>query len=201
MGDPGRDEAGVTLVEVLVAMSAFAIVLAVFLNAVRIMTSSMSRVSAVTAATTQSRAAADVLGRQLGYASAANLPVWSAGTGSWYFEFESDAVLAGADSRCTQWRYQSATDLLQYRSWSVVMLAPTSWTTVTGSVVNDPVTRPPFTLLASDGGFSIMRVVVDLQLRSAVGALVESQGQYTMRNSLEAPIPTTTTVCTQLGRP
>jgi hypothetical protein len=199
--DTGRDDAGVTLVEMIVAMSAFALVLLVFINAVRIMTSAMSRVSAVTAATTQSRAAADVLGRQLGYASAANLPFWSAATGSWYFEFESDAVQSGTDSRCTQWRYQTATDLLQYRSWSVVTLAPTSWMTVAGSVVNDPVTRPPFTLLPSDGGFSIMRVVVDLQLRSAVGALVESQGQYTMRNSLEAPVPTTNTVCTQLGRP
>jgi hypothetical protein len=197
----GRDDAGVTLVEMIVAMSAFALVILVFMNAVRIMTSSMSRVSAVTAATTQSRAAADVLGRQLGYASAANLPFWSSATNSWYFEFESDAVLAGTDSRCTQWRYQTDTDLLQYRSWSVVTLAPTSWTTVAGSVVNDPVARPPFTLLPSDGGFSVLRVVVDLQLRSAVGALVESQGQYAMRNSLEAPVPTTTTVCTQLGRP
>src|SRR2546430_2382624 len=132
MVDTGHDDAGVTLVEVIVAMSAFALVILVFMNAVRIMTSSMSRVSAVTAATTQSRAAADVLSRQLGYASAANLPFWSSGTASWYFEFESDAVLAGADSRCTQWRYQTVTDLLQYRSWSVVTLAPTSWTTVAG---------------------------------------------------------------------
>jgi hypothetical protein len=46
-----------------------------------------------------------------------------------------------------------------------------------------------------------MRVAVNLQLRSTVGALVPSQAQYTMRNSLEAPVPTTSTVCTQLGRP
>jgi hypothetical protein len=196
-----RDDAGVTLLEVLFAMSAFAVVLVVFVSAVRIMTASMTRVSSVITATTQSRAAADVLGRQLGYASAANLPVYSAATASWYFEFQSDAVKAGDDTRCTQWRYQTSSDLLQYRTWSTVTLAPTSWTTVAGSVVNDPVTEPPFTLLPSDAGFSVMRVAVNLELRSAVGALVESQGQYVMRNSLEAPVPTTNTVCTQLGRP
>jgi type II secretory pathway pseudopilin PulG len=196
-----RDDAGVTLLEVLFAMSAFAVVLAVFVSAVRIMTASMTRVSSVIAATTQSRAAADVLGRQLGYASAANLPVYSAGSASWYFEFQSDEVKAGDDTRCTQWRYQTASDLLQYRNWSTVTLAPTSWTTVAGSVVNDPVTQPPFTLIASDSGFSVMRVAVNLELRSTVGALVQSQGQYVMRNSLEAPVPTTNTVCTQLGRP
>jgi hypothetical protein len=199
--DIRRDDAGVTLLEVLFAMSAFAVVLAVFVSAVRIMTASMTRVSSVIAATTQSRAAADVLGRQLGYASAANLPVYSTATASWYFEFQSDAVKAGDDTRCTQWRYQTASDLLQYRTWSTVTLTPTSWTTVAGTVVNDPVTQPPFTLLPSDAGFSVMRVAVNLQLSTAVGALVQSQGQYVMRNSLEAPVPTTSTVCTQLGRP
>jgi type II secretory pathway pseudopilin PulG len=199
--DTRNDDAGVTLIEVIFAMTAFAVVLAVFVGAVRIMTTSMTRVSSVMAATTKTRAAADVLGRQLGYASAANLPVYSAGTASWYFEFESDAVKAGDDARCTQWRYQTGTHLLQYRTWSVVTLVPTSWTTVADSVVNDAVTQPPFTLLASDAGFSVMRVAVDLQLRSSVGVPVQSQGQYTMRNSLEAPVPTTSTVCTQVGRP
>jgi hypothetical protein len=45
-----------------------------------------------------------------------------------------------------------------------------------------------------------MRVAVNLQLRNA-GVLVQSQGQYTMRNSLDAAVPTASTVCTQLGRP
>jgi hypothetical protein len=83
----------------------------------------------------------------------------------------------------------------------VVTLAPTAWPPVADTVVNDPATQPPFTLLPSDSGFSIMRVAVNLQLRSSVGALVQNQGLYTMRNTLEAPVPTTSTVCTQLGRP
>jgi hypothetical protein len=193
-------DAGVTVVELLVAMSAFAVVLAVFLDAVHVMTTSMSRVAATARSGTQSRAVADVLGRQLGYASAANLPFYDTGTATWYLEFESDTVRAGDDSRCTQWRYQSSSHLLQYRSWSVVTLAATSWTTVSDALVNDPVTEPPFSLLLSDAGFSVMRVAVNLRL-DAGDTEVQSHGQYTLRNSLEAPVPTTSTVCTQLGRP
>ncbi len=191
-------DGGFSLVEITVAMAVFAVVLLVFVDAVRVMTTSLMRVSAATTSATQTRAAADVLGRQLGYASAANLPV--AANGNWYFEFESDAVKAGADRQCTQWRYQTSSGLLQYRTWSVVTLVSSSWTTVAKSVVNDPVTQQPFTLLASDAGFSVMRVAVNLQLRNA-GVLVQSQGQYTMRNSLDAAVPTASTVCTQLGRP
>jgi prepilin-type N-terminal cleavage/methylation domain-containing protein len=198
--DRRHEDSGVTLIEVLAAMAAFAVVLLVFMDAVRVMTTSLSRVSTVTVSATQTRAATDVLGRQLGYASSANLPYYDSSSGNWYFEFESDAVKAGDDSRCTQWRYRSSSHSLEYRSWSVVTLAAGPWTTVTGSLVNDPVTQPPFTLLPSDAGFSVMRVVVDLRL-AAAGTVVESQGQYTLRNSLEAPVPTTSTVCTQLGRP
>ena len=195
-----REDDGITLMEVLVAMSLFTLVLVVFVDAVRIMTGSLSRVSATSASVTQSRAAADVLGRQLAYASAANLPYYDSARSTWYFEFESDATKAGSDSSCTQWRYQSS-GLLQYRTWSVVTLLATGWTTVTSTLANDPATQPPFTLLPSDTGFSVMRVGVDLRVRTAAGNLVQNQGQYTLRNSLEAPVPTTSTVCTQLGRP
>ena len=200
---PGRNarraDDGVTLLEVVAAMAVFSIVLLVFFQAVRAMTSSMTRVSVVSDSVTRSRTASDVLARQLGYASAANLPVTNNGTA--YFEFESDAVKAGADSQCTQWRYQSSTGLLQYRTWSEVTLASSGWTTVASSMVNNPVTQPPFTLLGSDAGFSVMRVAVDLRFSTSVGAVVQTQGQYTMRNSLDAPVPATSTVCTQLGRP
>jgi hypothetical protein len=68
-------------------------------------------------------------------------------------------------------------------------------------MVNDPVTQQPFTLLGRNADFSAMRVSVDLRLSTAVGAVVQTQAQYTMGNSLDAPVPTTSTVCTQEGRP
>src|SRR5205085_1351765 len=128
----------------------FAIVLAVFINTLRIMASTTSRVYASTTATTDGRQVLDVLSRQLGFASAANLPV-QVGQ-NWYLEFESDAVNAGSDPQCTQWRYQNSTGLVQYRSWSTVTLLGSTWSTAARSIVNDPTTQPPFTLLPNDTG-------------------------------------------------
>jgi hypothetical protein len=194
-----RDDGGYTLIELAAAMGVFTIVLAVFINTLRVMASTTSRVYASTTAATDGRQALDVLSRQLGFASAANLPVRSGQ--NWYLEFESDAVKAGNDSLCTQWRYQNSTGLLQYRTWSTVTLTASAWSTTARSMVNDPTTQPPFTLLASDAGFRVMRVAVGLRLTTSVGTIMQSQGQFTLRNSLDAPVPTTTTVCTQLGRP
>jgi hypothetical protein len=194
-----RGEAGSTIVELAAAMGVFAIVLVVFVNTLRIMASTTSRVYASTTAATDGRQALDVLSRQLGFASAANLPV-QVGQ-NWYLEFESDAVKAGSDPQCTQWRYQPSTALLQYRTWSTVTLVASSWLTAARSMVNDSTTQPPFTLLPSDAGFRVMRVAVDLRLKTSVGPIMQSQGQFTLRNSTDAPVPTTSTVCTQLGRP
>jgi type II secretory pathway pseudopilin PulG len=194
-----HDEAGTTIVELAVAMGVFAIVLVVFINTLRIMATTTSRVYASTTATTDARQALDVLSRQLGFASAANTPV-QVGQ-NWYLEFESDAVKAGSDPQCTQWRYQPSTTLLQYRTWSTVTVLASSWVTAARSMVNDPATQPPLTLLPTDAGFRVMRVMADLRLRTSVGTIVQSQGQFTLRNSLDAPVPTASAVCTQLGRP
>jgi hypothetical protein len=180
-------------------MTMFSIVLIVFLGTLRTMASTTARVFASTTATADGRQALDVLSRQLGFASAANLPVQSGQ--NWYLEFESDAVKAGGDPQCTQWRYQPSTALLQYRTWSTVTLAASSWITVARSVVNDPTTQQPFTLLATDTGFTVTRAALDLRLKTSVGTIMQTQGQFTLRNSVGAPAPTTSTVCTQLGRP
>ncbi len=199
-GRRGRaDDAGLGLVEVVVAMAAFSVVLAVFVRAVGIMTSTTARVRTTADAVTDARAATDLLERQLTPASATNTAVAVAGT--WYLEFATDAVSAGTDRRCTQWRYRAAAGLLQYRTWSTVTLAPTDWTTVSDVVVNDPVTQPPFTVLPSDGSFTLPRVAVDLRLQGPGGSVVQAQGQYTLRNSLDAPPPGPDTVCRQLVRP
>jgi hypothetical protein len=173
--------------------------LAVFVRTVSLMTSTTSRVLTTGDAVTDGRAASDALGRQVATASATNTPVLAGG--NWYLEFSIDAVKAGNDQQCTQWRYQPSTRLLQYRTWSTVTLVATPWTTVSDALVNDVGSQPPFTVYPSDSGFALPRVAVDLRLATAVGSVVQIQGQYTLRNSIDAAPPSPTTVCTQLGRP
>jgi type II secretory pathway pseudopilin PulG len=194
-----HDDAGFTLVDSLVAMIVLGVLLAAFVRTVSLMTSTTTRVLSTGDAATEGRAASDALGRQLTTATATNTPVLSGG--NWYLEFSTDVVKAGNDQQCTQWRYQPGGRLLQYRTWSSVTLAPTPWTTVSRAVVNDVTTQPPFTVYPSDSGFTLPRVAVDLRMATTVGSVVQTQGQYTLRNSTDAPPPSPSTVCTQLGRP
>lgn len=194
-----RDDGGFTLVETGVAMVVLGIVLAVFVRAVGLMTSVTARVTTTGTAVTQARAATDALGRQLTTATATNTPVYV--NGNWYLEFSTDSVGAGADRQCTQWRYRPAVGLLDYRTWSTVSLTPSAWLTVSSALANDPTTQPPFTVYPSDSSFLLERVAVDLRQRTSVGNLVQIQGQYTLRNSLDASPPGPSTVCTDLGRP
>ncbi len=192
-------DAGYSVIEVVLAMSVLAVAIGVFATSLRVMTTATSRVATVADTSTSARRAGDLLGRQLGSASAANTPV-RAGT-DWYLEFATDAVRAGAEPQCTQWRYRQSTGLLQYRTWGTVGLTSTGWLPAASSVVNDPLTQPPFTLYPADAGFKVMRVLVDLRVQPPGGPALQSQGQFTLRNSLDAPVPTASTVCTQLGRP
>lgn len=194
-----RDDAGFTVVEVVLAMGVLAVAVAVFATALRVMTTATSRVATAADASTAARRAGDLLGRQLGVASAANTPVRSGA--SWYLEFATDAVKAEAEPQCTQWRYQQTTGLLQFRTWGTVTLTTAGWVPAASSVVNEPSTQPPFTLYPPDAGFKVTRVLVDLRVQPPRGSVLQSQGQYTLRNSLDAPVPTASTVCTQLGRP
>jgi type II secretory pathway pseudopilin PulG len=192
------DDAGTTLIEILVAMIVLSMLLAVFVRAVGLMTSTTTRVTTTAEVVTEGRAASDLLGRQLATASATNTPVLTGG--KWYLEFSTDQVKAGTDRQCTQWRYTPSTRTLEYRTWSVVTLVATGWWRVSDAVVNTTA-QPPFSVYPSDSTFMLPRVAVDLRLATTVGSVVQTQGQYTLRNSLDAPPPTASTVCTQLGRP
>ena len=192
------EDTGSTLVEVLIAMIVLSLLLAVFVRAVALMTSTTTRVQTTGEVATEGRAASDALGRQLAIASATNTPVQAGG--NWYLEFSTDDVKAGSDRQCTQWRYQPSTRRLEYRTWSVVTLVASAWIPVSDAVVNTS-SQPPFAVYPSDSTFMLPRVAVDLRLATTVGNVVQTQGQYTLRNSLDAPPPGPSTVCTQLGRP
>jgi hypothetical protein len=184
-------------------MTVFSVLLLAFGRAVNLMTVTTSRVTANTDSAFQVRQATDLLSRQLSVASDLNSPVWT--NGAWYFEFQTEAVLAGSDTTCTQWRYTPASGstrgLLEYRTWSTVSLATSSWFPAARNVANDATTQPPFTVYPSDTGFGLPRVAVDVLVRTNQGNLIETEGQYTLRNAGDAAPPGPSTVCTQVGRP
>ncbi len=194
-----RDEAGFTLVEFIVASGILTVLLAVFAVSIQHMASSAIRVQSVADSSTQARQAVDRLSRQLSYASAVNTPVRVGD--DWYLEFQTDAAPDGGDATCTQWRLLGASDELQMRQWSLVTAVPTAWSTIAQPVVNDPTTQQPFTVFDVDTAFTLLRVGIDVRIQNRTGPVLQNQGQYTVRNSADAPSPSPTAVCTQVGRP
>ncbi len=196
---PGRrEDGGFALAEAAVAAGVLAAVLAMFAVSVQHMVTATRRVQSVADSATQARQAVGGLSRQLSYASAANVPV-QVGQ-DWYLEVRTDPARDGGPVTCTQWRLVDATDELQVRSWNLVTVAPTPWSTLARRVVNDPGTQRPFTLYVADTAFRLLRVRVDLRVQHGGGPVLQNEGQYTLRNSADAPAPSPSAVCTGPGR-
>jgi len=201
------DDGGFSLTEFIVAMGVLSVLLTVFILTVRVMAGSAIRVQSVADTSTQGRQAMDRFSRQISYASAVNLPVSvipsdspaSSEGAAWYLELYSSAVLDGGSSTCTQWRLLPVSDRLQMRTWNVVTWTPSAWATVAQPVVNDPVTQPPFAVAGIDTTYQLVRVAVDLRILNRTGPVLQSQSQYTIRNSADAPTPSASAVCAHPG--
>lgn len=203
--DPRGGDAGVTLVETLVAMGIFSVVLTIFMAAVLSMTASTSRVNNTADAGDGVRAAFLRLDRQVRYADAINQPVQSA-SGSWYVEFRTSQRVNAQPTQCTQWRYDPATQSLQFRTWTDGTAPAADFRTVTTRVLPATGSPSPFTVARADADHLNQKLTILLRAGAGAGA---SAGQASMTTSFVArnssttsPSNTTgTSVCTQATRP
>jgi prepilin-type N-terminal cleavage/methylation domain-containing protein len=177
----GRD-AGVTLVEFMVAMMIFTVVIAVFMGGLVVMTRSTARAQAVAEAGDDVRLAFQRMDKQVRYASAINRP--GAGpSGAVYVEFRTTAVQPGDDPFCTQWRYVPSQGLLQVRSWDDVGAAsPGAWNTLIDDVRNTS-DEAPFTFVPADDQRLHQQLRVHLLVGPYDRAGAESQTTFVARNS------------------
>lgn len=190
-----RADGGVSLVEMIVTMFVLGLLLAVMLT----VTISISRVAnhdrAVADASTKARNALTRVGRVLPDASVVTTP-GTAGT-STYVEALIPARPGTPSPTCVQWRVDTSTGRLQSRTWSTVNPIASAWLTLTDRVVNTAA-QPPFTVRVPDTAFGTYRVVVDLYLSARLGATVEEQGAFALRNS--ASSSSGSAVCTEVAR-
>ncbi|HET9657929.1 MAG TPA: prepilin-type N-terminal cleavage/methylation domain-containing protein [Kineosporiaceae bacterium] len=203
----GREDGGYTLVELLVAMSLFAVLIAIYMAGIVQMTRSTNRVRNVTSSTDEGRRAFDRFDRQIRYASAVNRPV-EVGS-DWYLEFQTTATGSGT-GLCTQWRLLASTDQLQLRTWSDVSSpTATTWTTVASNVVNDPASQQPFTFHPADSTYNRQRVDLLLVVGNSQPGGAQVQAAFVARNTSTAtvtnsattnPLVSDTQVCQQVGR-
>ncbi|MEU4625406.1 prepilin-type N-terminal cleavage/methylation domain-containing protein [Actinoplanes sp. NPDC023801] len=114
---PGpREDDGVTLVEVMVAMTVMSVVMSVFTAAVIQAYRSVNATTNTSAAQTQLHLAFQLLDREVRYASGITVPNTTAINGAWYVEFLGIEAGTGK-SVCHQLRLD-ATGVLQQLTWT-----------------------------------------------------------------------------------
>ncbi|MEP7763983.1 type II secretion system protein [Sanguibacter sp. 25GB23B1] len=163
--DQERDDTGMTLVELIVAMGIFTVVIAVFMAGIVVMTKNTARAQAVADAGDEVRRVFQRLDREVRYASAINRP-GTGSSGAYYVEYLVSAVEAGKQPMCTQWRYVPATGTIERRTWANVTsgASPSAWSTLANRVRNDLATQKPFefTPAGSINASQQLRVFLDV---------------------------------------
>lgn len=191
------DDAGFTLVELLVAMGLFLVLLTVFGAAVAAMTDDVRKTQGISEATDNVRLAFDRFDKQVRYSYAIN-PATRVGN-DWYVEF--DTVDVNGNRICRQWRLSAADQDLQQRSWPAGT-APASapaWSTVAAGVINDPSTEPPFTVAGTTVARPYQRLTLDLVVQRSAGPGGRAATSTAFYGRNTGP-DTVTPVCTQVGR-
>lgn len=179
-------DAGVTLVEQLVAMSIFLVVAAVFMTGLVSMTTSTSRTQNTADSGDAVRAAFLSMDRQVRYADAVNRPGRGA-SGDWYVEFRTPVTTAAASATCTQWRYDTTGGQLLMRTWNDDSTPGGSWTFL--ATVTKAPAAPPFTTSPATATQPFQRLAVDLRSGRGSGASAggaQVQTSFTARNSSAA---------------
>lgn len=193
-----RRDAGLSVVEVVVAMAVTSLLLGALATAVVGLLGAYGKVQDTELANDRGRVVLDRLDRDLRQASVVNQP--GVVGGSAYAEYETDVGAAGAPSTCTQWRLDSAGHVLAVRSWPPLP-APTAapaWNTVATRVVNDLAAEPPFQVTPAGGAVQHAQLTVQLRLGLSRGQSL-TRATVTARNSSGSSSPTAP-ICLDYGR-
>jgi prepilin-type N-terminal cleavage/methylation domain-containing protein len=180
------DDEGFTLIEMIVAMSIFSVILAIFASAITDWTKDVVKTSRVSDQTSTGRVVFNLLDKQVPSAAAVNRPVL-VGT-DWYVEMETDAT---SPNTCIQWRMRTATHLLQWRTWATntgTIAATPAWRTVDQYAVlsKDPTTGltiQPFALAVPDGTYQNQRLTVNVSEQRSAGPVTQVRATFTVLNS------------------
>ncbi|HEX3824344.1 MAG TPA: prepilin-type N-terminal cleavage/methylation domain-containing protein [Mycobacteriales bacterium] len=214
----GANEAGISLVEVLVSTLIFGIIVSIITASIVAMLRQERTQNSQTTNLDAARSVITKLDHQARYANAVSTP--GTGTdGSYYVEFQTGNT--SQQQTCTQWRYVPVGGTVQYRTWQPPLggsgsSTASAWSTVgTGFslIPSTPATQiwtlgPTVTgpLASSSTAYSTdshYQLLVDFDASNGTPKeTAQSQVAITAINSTRnAASPTPPAVCTQNGRP
>ena len=204
VGQP--DDAGVSLLEVMVAMGITSIFLVMFTGAVLLISRTATRAEAVTSGGQDIATAFQRLDTSVRYAAEVQNP--GQANGAWWVEY---LTTSGGSKVCTQLRLTAAAQQLQQRSWTPTSgpstPAATAWRTLAGRISNGSATgaAAPFIRPAAGTGVGYQQLSVQLVSTAGVPPVdSRSATTFTALNSAVAAkalaAGTEPTTCTQVPR-
>ncbi|MCU7729269.1 prepilin-type N-terminal cleavage/methylation domain-containing protein [Actinoplanes sp. KI2] len=171
---PPRDDAGVSLVELLVAMSLMAMVGAMFTTGIVQIRRSINKADSTYESQNQINSAFLRLDREVRYATGVSTPAQVSGDS--YVEYS--VTVNGVDT-CVELRLKTATRELQRRQWvhGATPLQPTGWTTLASGVT---ATTPFATTIADKATLTGLRFqTLTLNVTSTTGAGAQGSARET----------------------
>lgn len=175
-----RDDSGFTLVELIVAMSIFAALLAIFGVAVQSFSKSTVRTLQTSDQSTQARVVYSRFDKQVRSAYAISVP-GLVGV-KWYVEYLDTTVDPNV---CTQWVLRTDTHVLETRKWNDGATTAPAWRQSATNVANTTAAaQAPFVLTKSTTTVPLQQLSVRLRYQQGSGPLTVSNSVFTARNSL-----------------
>jgi prepilin-type N-terminal cleavage/methylation domain-containing protein len=207
----GGTDSGFSLVELMIAMSIFAVFLAIVISSVVAITRASTKVQTTARTTSSELVVFQRLDRQVRYSDAINFPGTGA-SGDIYVEFRIPASSTINNvTLCTQWDYTPSLGRLRSKTWPDVA-TPTfsAWETEMTNIYNDAVPGYPFLLTPATGseGKQLLTLSLDGGNTAVKGTSIVSQ--FIARNSsVQSPSnadvvvvgKSDTPVCTAATRP
>jgi type II secretory pathway pseudopilin PulG len=199
------EDAGTSLIELIVAMILMGIFMAMFTTAIVLMTGSADKVEAVTVSSGNVNQAFLETDRIVRYASALSTPGQAAGSKDWYVEGSIPG--ANGTSTCKQLRVDISTKQLQERVWSVsssqVAGTAGSWVPLASGITNGSAASGSSTVPFSFpvNAASIYQQLTVTLLSAATAPATSTSTSTVTYTALNSTLSGSTLVCQQWGRP
>jgi hypothetical protein len=202
------DDAGITMIEMVVGMVIMGVFLIIFTGAIVAMASTSNKVEAVTSSSAQTNDAFLRLDKLVRYADAITTPGTGAG-GDWYVELDTVRNATSLET-CTQLRVDITSKQLQQRTWTVTSnngyTGLSSWLPMASNIINGAAasgsSTQPFSVPAqlANASTSFQRLMVTLVAASAGAASANTNATMTFTAlDSSATASTNASKCQQLG--
>lgn len=183
-----RDDEGLTLIELIVAMGVFIVLLTVLVGGVVGLSKNFT-VARTDAQTSKAvGVAAQRIERSVRYADSINYP--GVVTGKSYVEWRTDAVSAPSGvTTCTQLRYDESAGTIAIRQWASTASPTTgTWSVILGNVRGAASATFPFVTVAAGGGVLYQGLTVSFAtgLNDNAGTIT-SVTYYAKNSSVDSP--------------